>query len=204
MAPRLKERYTKELLPALQEELGLGNVMQVPRLEKIVINCGVGLATQQASLLDGALVDLGVITGQKPVVTKAKKSIAGFKLREGNPIGAKVTLRGDPGDRLRQDRHGARHGHHDLHVQPHRRRGSRPAARPRVPIPPHRSTGVTMAKKALVNKQQREPKFKVRGYTRCRRCGRPRSVYRKFGLCRICLRELAHAGEVPGVTKASW
>jgi large subunit ribosomal protein L5 len=95
MAPRLKERYMNELLPALQEELGLGNVMQVPRLEKIVINCGVGLATQQASLLDGALVDLGVITGQKPVVTRAKKSIAGFKLREGQEIGAKVTLRGD-------------------------------------------------------------------------------------------------------------
>ena len=95
MAPRLKERYAAELRPALQQELGLGNVMQVPRLEKIVINCGVGQATQTASLLDGALVDLGVITGQKPVITRAKKSIAGFKLREGNPIGAKVTLRGD-------------------------------------------------------------------------------------------------------------
>jgi len=95
MAPRLKERYSTDLRPALQEELGLTNVMQVPRLEKIVINCGVGQATQQASLLDGALVDLGVITGQKPVVTRAKKSIAGFKLREGNAIGAKVTLRGD-------------------------------------------------------------------------------------------------------------
>jgi large subunit ribosomal protein L5 len=95
MAPRLKERYTAELRPALAEELGLGNVMQVPRLEKIVINCGVGQATQTAKLLDGALADLGVITGQKPVITRAKKSIAGFKLREGNPIGAKVTLRGD-------------------------------------------------------------------------------------------------------------
>ena len=95
MAPRLKERYTSELRPALQSELGLGNVMQVPRLEKIVINCGVGQATQQASLLDGAVADLGVITGQKPVITRAKKSIAGFKLREGNAIGAKVTLRGD-------------------------------------------------------------------------------------------------------------
>ena len=61
-----------------------------------------------------------------------------------------------------------------------------------------------MAKKALIEKQQRKPKFKVRGYTRCRRCGRPRAVFRKFGLCRICLREMAHAGEVPGVTKASW
>ncbi|WP_420445432.1 type Z 30S ribosomal protein S14 [Candidatus Poriferisodalis sp.] len=61
-----------------------------------------------------------------------------------------------------------------------------------------------MAKKALVNKQQRTPKFKVRAYTRCRVCGRPRSVYRKFGLCRVCLRRMVHAGEVPGVTKASW
>ena len=76
------------------QELGLGNVMQVPRLEKIVLNCGVGAATQQQSLLDGAVADLTVITGQKPLVTKAKKSIAGFKLRAGNPIGAKVTLRG--------------------------------------------------------------------------------------------------------------
>jgi large subunit ribosomal protein L5 len=92
---RLKERYTTELRATLQEELGLGNVMQVPNLQKIVINCGVGQATQTAKLLDGAVEDLGVITGQKPVITRAKKSIAGFKLREGNPIGAKVTLRGD-------------------------------------------------------------------------------------------------------------
>jgi large subunit ribosomal protein L5 len=93
--PRLKARYDDEIRGALQSELGLGNVKEVPRLEKIVLNCGVGQATQQASLLDGALADLTVITGQKPLVTKAKKSIAGFKLREGNAIGAKVTLRGD-------------------------------------------------------------------------------------------------------------
>ncbi len=93
--PRLKERYETELKPVLRQELGLQNVMQVPRLEKIVLNCGVGAATQQQSLLDGAVADLAVITGQKPLVTKAKKSIAGFKLREGNAIGAKVTLRGD-------------------------------------------------------------------------------------------------------------
>jgi large subunit ribosomal protein L5 len=92
--PRLKARYDDELRAALQSELGLGNPMEVPRLEKIVLNCGVGAATQQASLLDGAVADLTVITGQKPLVTKAKKSIAGFKLREGNAIGAKVTLRG--------------------------------------------------------------------------------------------------------------
>jgi large subunit ribosomal protein L5 len=93
-APRLKQRYETDLRPQLQRELGLRNVMQVPRLEKIVLNCGVGLATQQQSLLDGAVTDLTVITGQKPLVTRAKKSIAGFKLRAGNPIGAKVTLRG--------------------------------------------------------------------------------------------------------------
>ncbi len=92
--PRLKQRYDAELRPQLQRELGLRNVMEVPRLEKIVLNCGVGLATQTPALLDGAVTDLGVITGQKPLVTRAKKSIAGFKLREGNPIGAKVTLRG--------------------------------------------------------------------------------------------------------------
>ena len=93
--PRLKERYLTEIVPALKDELELGNVMQVPRMEKIVLNCGVGRATQQASLLDGAVADLTVITGQKPLITRAKKSIAGFKLREGNAIGAKVTLRGD-------------------------------------------------------------------------------------------------------------
>ncbi len=93
-APRMKQRYESEVRPQLQRDLGLTNVMQVPRLEKIVLNCGVGLATQQQSLLDGAVADLTVITGQKPLVTRAKKSIAGFKLRAGNPIGAKVTLRG--------------------------------------------------------------------------------------------------------------
>jgi large subunit ribosomal protein L5 len=93
--PRLKARYDDQLRAQLQQELGLSNVMEVPRLEKIVLNCGVGRATQQASLLDGAVADLTVITGQKPLVTKAKKSIAGFKLRAGNAIGAKVTLRGD-------------------------------------------------------------------------------------------------------------
>ncbi len=93
--PRLRQRYNDELRDRLKSELGLANVMQVPRLEKIVINMGVGRATQQPSLLEGAVRDLEAITGQKAVVTKATKSIAGFKLREGNSIGAKVTLRGD-------------------------------------------------------------------------------------------------------------
>ena len=93
--PRLKERYNAEIRASLKESLGLGNIMEVPRFEKIVINMGVGKATQQPSLLEGAVRDLTLIAGQKPIVTKAKSSIAGFKLREGNAIGAKVTLRGD-------------------------------------------------------------------------------------------------------------
>ncbi len=93
--PRLKQRYRDELVPALQQELGLDNVMQVPRLDKIVVNMGIGDAVKDGRMLDAALEDLTIITGQKPVVTKARKSIAGFKLREGMAIGAKVTLRGN-------------------------------------------------------------------------------------------------------------
>jgi large subunit ribosomal protein L5 len=93
--PRLKERYRRELVPRLVEELGFSNAMQVPRLDKIVVNMGVGEASRDAKVLDGAITDLTTITGQRPLVTKAKKSIAGFKLREGMSIGAKVTLRGD-------------------------------------------------------------------------------------------------------------
>ncbi len=93
--PRLKERYDTTVRAELKDSLGLRNIMEVPRLSKIVINMGVGRATQQRSLIEGALRDLEVITGQKPVVTKARKSIASFKLREGQEIGAKVTLRGD-------------------------------------------------------------------------------------------------------------
>jgi large subunit ribosomal protein L5 len=93
--PRLKERYDTTTRGELQAQLGLANTMEVPRLEKIVINMGVGKATQQPSLIEGAVKDLEVISGQKPVVTRARSSIAAFKLREGMPIGAKVTLRGD-------------------------------------------------------------------------------------------------------------
>ena len=95
MAARLKERYQKELKPALQKELGLENTMAVPRLEKIVINMGLGEATQNSKMLDPLVADLALIAGQKPVTTWAMKSIAAFKVREGMPIGAMVTLRGD-------------------------------------------------------------------------------------------------------------
>ena len=93
-APRLKEKYTKEIVPQLEKDLGITNVNQVPRLEKIVVNMGVGAAAADSKLLDAAMADLRIITGQQPCVTRAKKSIAGFHVREGQAIGCKVTLRG--------------------------------------------------------------------------------------------------------------
>jgi large subunit ribosomal protein L5 len=93
--PRLKARYREELQQRLKDELRLGNVMQVPRPVKVVVNMGVGEAVREGRLLDGAVRDLAQITGQRPLVTRARRSIAGFKIREGQSIGAKVTLRGD-------------------------------------------------------------------------------------------------------------
>ena len=95
MAPRLKERYQKEVVPALVKEFSYTNANAVPRLRKIVVNMGLGEAIQNAKLLDSAAQELGQITGQKPVITRARKSIANFKLRKNMPIGAMVTLRGD-------------------------------------------------------------------------------------------------------------
>jgi large subunit ribosomal protein L5 len=95
VAPRLKEMYQSEIVSKLKEELALANVNEVPRLDKIVVNMGVGSAVQDAKQLDAAIEDLRIITGQQPMVTRARKSIAGFKIRQGMPIGAKVTLRGD-------------------------------------------------------------------------------------------------------------
>ncbi len=95
VVPRLKTRYREEILPALQSEFEIKNVMQVPGLTKIVVNMGVGEAARDSKLIEGAIKDLATITGQKPMVTRARKSIAQFKLREGMPIGAHVTLRGD-------------------------------------------------------------------------------------------------------------
>jgi large subunit ribosomal protein L5 len=95
VTPRLKTKYREEILPALRDKFGYANVMQVPGLTKIVVNMGVGEAARDSKLIDGAVEDLGRITGQKPQVTRARKSRAQFKLREGLPIGAHVTLRGD-------------------------------------------------------------------------------------------------------------
>ena len=93
MNPRLQEKYDKEILPALMEKFGYKNIMQVPKLEKIIINMGIGEAKENSKVLDSALADLQIIAGQKPVITRAKKSVANFKIRENMPIGCKVTLR---------------------------------------------------------------------------------------------------------------
>src|SRR5580704_9022746 len=95
MAARLREHYLKKAVPALAKEFGYKNVMAVPKIEKVSVNIGLGEATQNAKLIDGAVAELGAICGQKPVITKARKSISAFKLREGMPIGTMVTLRGD-------------------------------------------------------------------------------------------------------------
>ena len=95
LVPRVKQRYADEVRAQLKDDLGLANIMQVPTLEKIVLNMGVGEALQTRSLLEGAVSDLTVISGQRPIITKATKSVANFKLRAGNEIGAKVTLRGN-------------------------------------------------------------------------------------------------------------
>ncbi|MCE5203527.1 MAG: 50S ribosomal protein L5 [Actinomycetia bacterium] len=95
VTPRLKEQYKSEVVPKLRESLGYANVHEVPRLEKVVVNMGVGAAVQDPKQLEAAMTDLALITGQKPAVTRAKKSIASFKVRQGMPIGCKVTLRGD-------------------------------------------------------------------------------------------------------------
>jgi large subunit ribosomal protein L5 len=95
VAPRLKERYRAEIVAKLREQFGYENIMQVPSVTKVVVNMGVGDAARDSKLIDGAIRDLATITGQKPAVTKARKSIAQFKLREGQPIGTHVTLRGD-------------------------------------------------------------------------------------------------------------
>jgi len=265
--PRLKKQYREQIRAAMQEEFGYRNPMLIPGLEKIVVNMGVGDAAHDSKVMDGAIRDITAITGQKPQVTKARKSIAQFKLREGQPIGCHVTLRGDRmwefADRLLtlalpriRDFRGLNSNQFDgkgnytfglseqvmfLEIDQDKidrirgmditfvttaqtneegkallktpgdsrsrrrmiRRRRRPSAVPPT-TPRRRRSEDLMAKTALKVKAARKPKFGVRAYTRCQRCGRPRSVYRKFGLCRICLREMAHAGQLPGVTKSSW
>ena len=190
------------------------NVMEIPKIEKVVINMGVGEAVGNSKALESAVADLTAISGQKPVITKAKKSIAAFKLRQGMPIGAKVTLRGDRMyyflDKLMnialprvRDFRGVSptafdgRGNYALGLKEQLIESSECRSA-------HKLGGNTLAKKALIEKWNKEPKFKVRRYNRCKICGRPHGYMRKFGICRICFREYSYQGAIPGVTKASW
>ena len=225
MATRIKEKYLTEAVPALQQKFGYKNVMQIPRLEKIVINMGLGDCKDNAKALETAVSELTQIAGQKPQVTQAKKSIANFKVREGMNVGAKVTLRGDRMEefmdklvnialpRVRDFR--------GVSTKAFDGRGNYALGiREQLLFPEieydkvEKIRGMEMIfvttaqtdEEALSMKlkQQREPKFSTRAYTRCRLCGRPHSVLRRYGICRICFRELAYKGQIPGVRKASW
>ena len=243
---RLKEKYLNEVVPSLKEKYNYKSVMEVPKLSKIVVNIGVGDATTNSKLLDAAVSDLTAITGQKPVITKAKKSIAGFHVREGQSIGCKVTLRGENMynfmDKLIsiglprvRDFRGISpkafdgRGNYTLGIKEQlifseieydnivKVRGMNivvvTAAKSNeeafdlldeLGMPFRKSLEDIMAKKSMINKANKKQKFKVREYTRCERCGRPHAVMSKFGICRICFRELAYKGQIPGVKKSSW
>ena len=231
---RLKEQYVNEIAPALNKKFGYKSVMQIPKLDKVIINVAAGEAKENVKVIDAIVADLGQITGQKAVVCKAKKSVANFKLRQGMPIGAKVTLRGERMyefvDRLFnvalprvRDFRGINgnsfdgRGNYALGIREQllfpeidydkveKVRGSQGAAE---------GSGRSvrqlireeqrMAKTSMKIKQQRPAKFSTREYNRCKICGRPHAYLRKYGVCRICFRELAYKGEIPGVKKASW
>ncbi len=234
----LNVKYNNEIVGSLMKKFSYTSVMQAPKLEKIVINMGVGEAIANPKYLEEAVAELTTITGQKPVITKAKKSIANFKLREGMDIACKVTLRGEKMydffdklvnialPRVRDFRGVSANafdsrGNYTLGVKEqlifpeirfdevNRVRGmdivivtsAKTDEEGRALLA---ELGMPFEKKSMVNKQSRPQKFKVREYTRCERCGRPHSVLRKYKLCRICFRELAYQGQIPGVKKASW
>ena len=191
---RLKEQYQNEIVDAMIKKFGYKNIMEVPKLDKIVVNMGVGEAKENAKLLEAAIKDMEAITGQKAVATKAKNSIANFKIREGMAIGCKTTLRGEKMyefmDRL-------------INL-------ALPRVRDFRGVNPNAFDGrgnyALGIKEQLIfpEIEQRKPKFSTRAYTRCKICGRPHSVLRKYGICRVCFRELAYKGQIPGVKKASW
>ena len=195
---KLKEQYQKEVIPALMKKFEYKSLMEVPKLEKIVINIGLGDVKDNPKSLDNAISDLTIITGQKPVITKAKKSIAAFKLREGVNVGCKVTLRAgkmyDFADKL-------------FNLALPRVRDFRGVSKNSFDGKGNYSLGI---KEQLIfpeieyDKIDRPQKYSTREYNRCKLCGRPHAYIRKYGICRICFRELAHKGEIPGVKKASW
>ena len=306
--PRLKERYEAEIKPSLQKRFGYKTVMEVPRLEKITLNMGVGDAKQDSNVLDAASEQLATIAGQAPNVRRAKKSIANFKLRDGMPVGVSVTLRraymwefldrltsiaiprirdfrglnarsfdgrgnysmgvreqiifpeidydaidqtrgldvtittsaqtdeeayvllrelgmpfspdGAPGseDQVEEDEAEEERRHEEARLKAEAEAAAYEQLKEEnpeayeTPTPSEdedeaetgEETQGVMAKTSQRVRQQRGSKYKTRNYNRCKRCGRPRAYLRKFGLCRICLREIAHEGMIPGLTKSSW
>ncbi len=201
---RLKQKYQTEVVPALQKEFGYKNVMAVPKIEKVVVNMGLGEATSNAKIIDTGADELARITGQKPVVRRAKKSIAAFKVRKGQPVATMVTLRGERMweflDRLMSI----------ALPRVRRRRGAQARAVHRDAMSADlgsRDEGFELALMATtpkIAKEHKKPKFKIRLRNRCHLCGRPRAYMRKFALCRLCFRKLALEGDVTGVTKSSW
>ena len=226
---RLKEQYVNEIAPALNSKFGYKSVMQIPKLDKVVINVACGEAKDNEKILEAVMKDLGQITGQKAVVCRAKKSVANFKLRQGTPIGCKVTLRGERMyefvDRFFNVALPRVRDFRGINGNGFDGRGNFACGIKEQIIFPEidfekvdavRGMDVcfvttaktdeisTMAKLSMKLKQSRPAKFSTRAYTRCRICGRPHSVLRKYGVCRVCFRELAYKGEIPGVKKASW
>ena len=216
----LHVKYNEVVKPSLMKEFKYSSAMEAPKIVKVVLNMGVGDAIANPKLLDEAVEELTAISGQKPVVTKAKKSIANFKLREGMSIGCKVTLRGERMyefldklinlslPRVRDFRGVSAtafdgRGNYTLGVKEQ-------LIFPEIEFDKvNKVRGldvviVTTAKTSLRVKQSRPAKFSTREYTRCEICGRPHSVLKKYKVCRICFRELAYKGQIPGVKKASW
>ena len=230
---RLKDQYQNEIVDAMIKKFGYKNIMEVPKLDKVVINMGVGEAKDNAKVLESAIADMEKISGQKAVVTRAKNSVANFKIREGMPIGCKVTLRGERMyefvDRLInlalprvRDFRGVNpnafdgRGNYALGIKEQlifpeieydkidKVRGMDVIFVTTAKTDEEARELLRQFNMSMKIKQQRKPKFSTREYSRCRICGRPHAYLRKYGICRICFRELAYKGQIPGVKKASW
>jgi len=205
--PRLHDYYAQRVRPKLAQQFGLTNPHEIPKLVKIVLNVGMGDASKNPKALEAAVAELGAITGQQPVVTRAKKAIANFNLREGMPVGCSVTLRAarmyEFLDRFISIALPRMRDFRGLPTDSFDGRGNYTIGIKEQMIFPEIDYD-KVEKIHGMDKVKRKPKFKVRGYYRCQRCGRSRGTLRKFRLCRICFRELALRGEIPGVRKASW
>ena len=243
---QLREQYKNEIAPALMKKFGYKSVMQIPKLDKVIINVAAGEAIANPKAIDAIVSDISQITGQKPIVCKAKKSVANFKLREGMPIGVKVTLRGERMyefverffglalPRVRDFR-GINpnsfdgRGNYSMGIKEQlvfpeidydkidKVRGmdicfvttantdeEARELRTLMGAPFAKEGGISVAKTSMKVKQARPAKYSTRQYNRCKICGRPHAYLRKYGVCRICFRELAHDGQIPGVKKSIW